>query len=600
MADSFQLKAIMSAVDKISPTLKVVRRGLGMTQKSFKDLGSASRGLLGGIGLAGVLSFAALGYGALNAAKGALEYAGALNDARDSTGMAVQPMQELQTMFEAGGVAGEEFLGSVTKLNKGLAEAGAGKNDGLAGLLTKLRVPLRNAKGEIRSVEEMLPELADAFAKNENPAVRTRMAMELFGKSGAKMIAVMQAGGAAMLAARQEAKRLGATLSDEATNRLDDLGDSFGLLNKQVKVQTAEAFGVAAPAIMSATKGLQEWIANNKDMLQQKIGGYITDIAQKFQAFVESGGIERLGSGIMAVVDGIGSFISAMGGIENVLMIVGALMLAGPAASAVQLAAVLLRMGTYVIPLVVAGFTALKGVTLSTLVAAGPIIALIAAIAAGAYLIYSNWSTIGPAVLSFLAPLMGALSGLRAAVSAYFQQMGTAISALLSVIGPLLMPVLSAVFTVFKAIAMVVGGVLYVGILALTKVVELLVRAFTTAFEIGAKVFEVGGKLLSGDVGGAIGSLFGSGDQSPVAAGGRILAAQQSNPAGAASSPLPAARGPLAAAGGLNGQAPAKVDGEMRVKFENAPPGMRVDPGKTNQSGFAMNPDVGYRSAMNN
>lgn len=39
-----------------------------------------------------------------------------------------------------------------------------------------------------------------------------------------------------------------------------------------------------------------------------------------------------------------------------------------------------------------------------------------------------------------------------------------------------------------------------------------------------------------------------------------------------------------------------KVNGEFNVKFENAPPGMRVDQGKTNQSGVKLNADVGYRS----
>jgi hypothetical protein len=34
----------------------------------------------------------------------------------------------------------------------------------------------------------------------------------------------------------------------------------------------------------------------------------------------------------------------------------------------------------------------------------------------------------------------------------------------------------------------------------------------------------------------------------------------------------------------------------MTVRFENAPPGMRAAPGKTNQPGVSMNPDVGYRS----
>jgi hypothetical protein len=38
------------------------------------------------------------------------------------------------------------------------------------------------------------------------------------------------------------------------------------------------------------------------------------------------------------------------------------------------------------------------------------------------------------------------------------------------------------------------------------------------------------------------------------------------------------------------------IQGEMVMRFENAPPGLRVSQGKTNLPGLAMNPDVGYSS----
>ncbi|WP_028310984.1 phage tail tape measure protein [Derxia gummosa] len=40
-----------------------------------------------------------------------------------------------------------------------------------------------------------------------------------------------------------------------------------------------------------------------------------------------------------------------------------------------------------------------------------------------------------------------------------------------------------------------------------------------------------------------------------------------------------------------------QLNGEITVKFDNAPPGTRVETGRTSQPGVALNPDVGYRSA---
>ncbi|CAL8476400.1 phage tail tape measure protein [Caballeronia sp. S22] len=569
MADSFQLKAILSAVDKISPTLQKVRTGINATHKTFRDLGGASRGLLGSIGLPAAISFGAIGFAALHAAQGALEYAGALQDASDKTGVAIGPLQSLQTVFEASGVSSEDFIESVTKLNKGLAEAGAGKDASLLGLLTKLRIPLRDAKGQIRSVESVLPQLADALAKNENPAVRTRIAMELFGKAGAKMIATLKNGGKALIDAQEDAKRLGAVLSDEATGKLDDLGDSFGLISRQIKVQLAAAFAVAAPSVMAAVKAVSEWIGANKELLQQKIGGYIERIAKAFQGWVESGGFEKLGSAIVKVVDGIDHFITSVGGLRNVLMGIGAIMLIGPVSSGVQLAAVFLRIGTYVLPFL---GTALLMVgralfVLNRAFLVNPIVAAVAAIAEVAYLIYDNWGTIGP----WMAKLW---EGVKTAVVFAFD-------------------VIKAVLLNFTPLGLIVKN--WEPIVTYFSGLWGRVKGFIDP------ILNAGRTVL-----GAIGGFFSGPEPSPARAGANVL--QQTAPPAASQVPAasgvppqrlvtPQTRGPLANV--LTGQpGQTKLNGELVVRFQDAPPGTRVDPGTSNQPGLSINPDVGYRSQL--
>jgi hypothetical protein len=556
MADSFQLKAILSAVDKISPTLQKVRTGINATHKTFRDLGGASRGLLGSVGLPAAISFGAVGFAALHAAQGALEYAGALQDASDKTGVAIGPLQSLQTVFEASGVSSEDFIESVTKLNKGLAEAGAGKDDSLLHLLTKLRIPLRDAHGQIRSVESVLPQLADALEKNENPAVRTRIAMELFGKAGAKMIATLKGGGKALIDAQNDAVRLGAVLSDKATGALDDLGDSFGLISRQIKVQIAAAFAVAAPSVMAAVKAVSEWIGANKELLQQKIGGYIERIAKAFQGWVESGGFEALGTGIIRVVDGIDSFISAVGGLRNVLYGLGAIMLLGPVSSAVQLAAVFLRIGTYIFPFFAKGvLIAVRALfLLSRAFLTNPIGIAVALIAGAAYLIYRNWETVGP----FFAALW---DGVKAIFTAGFE-------------------FVKAYFLDFTPLGLIISN--WEPIVTYFSGLWDRVKGFVDP------ILNAGRTVL-----GAIGGFFTGPAPSPARAGAHVL---QQPPARHAT-PVPLSHGPLAGAlAGAGGQ--TKLNGELVVRFQDAPPGTRVDPGSSNQPGLSINPDVGYRSQL--
>jgi hypothetical protein len=57
------------------------------------------------------------------------------------------------------------------------------------------------------------------------------------------------------------------------------------------------------------------------------------------------------------------------------------------------------------------------------------------------------------------------------------------------------------------------------------------------------------------------------------------------------------APGSLLQAGAAGGK--AQLQGELVMRFEGAPPGMRVDPAKTNQPGLTVTPSVGYRTLGN-
>lgn len=70
--------------------------------------------------------------------------------------------------------------------------------------------------------------------------------------------------------------------------------------------------------------------------------------------------------------------------------------------------------------------------------------------------------------------------------------------------------------------------------------------------------------------------------------------AQSTLPRAPAPGTLPAARNAM-----IQQSASAQrtsLEGSMVVRFENAPPGMRVDPAQTNQPGLSVTPAVGYRS----
>lgn len=94
-------------------------------------------------------------------------------------------------------------------------------------------------------------------------------------------------------------------------------------------------------------------------------------------------------------------------------------------------------------------------------------------------------------------------------------------------------------------------------------------------------------------VGGKVGDMFGGGERQvaePFAPGAGFA---QSTVPTAVASPIQAAQSPLSAAQTTQKQ---NLQGELQIKFQNAPPGTKVQSARTNQPGFDINAPVGTRS----
>jgi len=385
------------------------------------------------------------------------------------------------------------------KFNKGIADAAAGTDKTFLALLRKMDIPLRNARGELMRLEDVLPDLADSFARTSDPALRTRMIMELFGKSGGKLLPIMLKGRQGVRDWAAEIRRLGMTVDDDAINKLDDLGDTIGDVGQAVKAQWTRVVADLAPALMPVVKSMGEWIAANKEMLRSEITGTLTELVSVLKSYDWRGLVADMRDAVVAVRD----LVRGLGGMKNVLIGLGALFLAGPIASILGIVGALWRFG------------------------------------AGLFAIVGGWKAVGAAILW---------------VGKAFAIIGRLF--LLNPIGLALTAIAAAVYIVYDNFDVLKGWM-------------------TNFFEwIGSKITELSAWFQNLIPDWARGMM-----------GGSVTVNQ-----GAAATPL-VKSGAMQMAGGRQ-----QLSGDMTVRFENAPPGMRAAPGKTNQPGVSMNPDVGYRS----
>ena len=418
MADSFQLKAILSAVDKLSPVLKNMQGVAKQTRKYLADIGSSASDVAGKVGMPfAALTGIATGGLFLAAKKAIFDFASggaALDDLQKRTNETTDTLQLMAYQAEMSDVSVEGLHTAVAKLNKAIGEAAAGKNKELAALVAKLGISLRSANGQLRTAGELLPEIADAFKRNESPVTRARMGMAFFSKSYQEMLPMLVDGRAGLEQLRKEWERIGFTIPAEDIARAAALDDSFVRLRYATTGLFTAVGARLAPVVQPLVDRFVDWAAANRDILASRLTKMVDELAAGLQKV----DFEKLLADVSSTAASVRDFVRSVGGMKTILIVLGALMAAGPLMSVVQLGLAVGKLGWFigaglfgvimkVLPLLasfggvvmsflIPALQLLGGVLLGVfqLLMANPIVLAIAAIAAGAFLIIKNWDTV--------------------------------------------------------------------------------------------------------------------------------------------------------------------------------------------------------------
>jgi hypothetical protein len=93
-----------------------------------------------------------------------------------------------------------------------------------ADALRRLNVPLRDNVGNLRSMEELLPEILESLGTIPDPAERLRRTLDVFGRSAAPLL---QLTGEGLRVAADEARRLGAVFTPEQVRAAEAFNDAM-------------------------------------------------------------------------------------------------------------------------------------------------------------------------------------------------------------------------------------------------------------------------------------------------------------------------------------------------------------------------------------
>lgn len=181
---------------------------------------SAAGGIIGGVlGAVGAsLSVAAF----TGWIKGAIDATDAASDLSQRIGVSVGDLAGLELAFQMGGMEASALEGAMTKLSKQVVDG----NDAFS----KLGLSSKNLDGSFKSNKDMLYELADRFAGMEEGVQKVALAQEIFGKSGAAMLPLLNGGAEGLREMDAMARQLGLSLNEEAVEQAGSFNDTLDLL----------------------------------------------------------------------------------------------------------------------------------------------------------------------------------------------------------------------------------------------------------------------------------------------------------------------------------------------------------------------------------
>lgn len=238
---------LITAVDQTRSAFDSIRGNLS----KLGDESNRVKGMLAGLGV----SLSVAGFATM--IKSAIDAADQLNKLSQKIGISVEALSTLRFAAQLSDVSLETLQKGIKGLSQNITEANTGIGDG-AQVFDALGISVRNADGSMKSTEAVLLQVADVFANLEDGAVKTALAVKLFGKSGMDMIPFLNQGAAGISQLTAEAERLGLKLTTETARSAEAFNDNLTALKA-----SSSSLGIALardflPELTNITNAMRE------------------------------------------------------------------------------------------------------------------------------------------------------------------------------------------------------------------------------------------------------------------------------------------------------------------------------------------------------
>ena len=201
-------------------------------------------------------------------------------------GLTAESYQELSHALELSGSSIGEASSGIRRLSANMLDAQQGLTTAVDAF-GELGVEAMTAQGELRGFDSVLADIADEFASMPDGAEKTARAMELFGRSGAALIPMLNQGSEGIAEMRQEAHELGIVITDEVAKAAEDLNDDITRLKGVARGFAVEVASSLIPRLSVWSDRLVDAALGSRE-LAETIGDLSGDALEGFASALQS------------------------------------------------------------------------------------------------------------------------------------------------------------------------------------------------------------------------------------------------------------------------------------------------------------------------
>lgn len=237
----------------LQQSMNAARETVSRGSEQISRYADMAKTALGAIGV-GLSAGAAVNY-LSSITTAAIQAADRIGELSQMTGVSVESLSKYQIAAKTSGVELEELSKAFVKLGRGMDEASGGTGTAKEAF-DRLGISVRDSKGELKSSEQVMLEVAEKFANMDDGATKAAIAVELFGKSGAALIPFLNQGKDGLEELSRTAKALGLVMDEELVRAADATADSMTIVGMMAQGLGTRIMAELLPVIYKVVQGL--------------------------------------------------------------------------------------------------------------------------------------------------------------------------------------------------------------------------------------------------------------------------------------------------------------------------------------------------------